>query len=146
MTERRDWLIVALSESPRGELSPVQIQKAMFLFKEGAQNYFAEEQFYDFSPYHFGPFDPDIYYDLEALEKRGLVQIERSETGKRRAYVLTAQGKDYSAQIKSETRRASAYLGNITRWVAKKSFPELLRYIYRRWPQYRVNSIFVDHL
>ena len=145
MTNRRDWLVVALSESPRGELSPVQIQKAMFLFKEGAQHHFGAEQFYQFSPYHFGPFDPDIYYDLEALEKRGLVQIERSETGKRRAYVVTAQGQAAAAQTKAEARRAAGYLGNVTRWVAGKSFPELLRYIYRRWPQYRVNSIFVDH-
>ena len=144
MSERKDWLIVALSESPTGQLSPVQIQKAMFLFKEGAGSHFDQEQFYNFSAYHFGPFSPDIYYDLEALERRGLVQIERSDTGKRQAYTITAQGKAAAEQIKAEQHRASSYLGNLTRWVQRKSFPALLRYIYRRWPQYRANSIFVD--
>jgi DNA-binding PadR family transcriptional regulator len=145
MTERRDWLIVALSESPTGQLSPVQIQKAMFLFKEGAQSHFEGKQFYDFTAYHFGPFSPDIYYDLEALEQRGLVQIERSDTGKRRAYVITPQGKAAAEQIRAEQHRASGYLGNVARWVQRKSFTALLRYIYRRWPQYRENSIFVDN-
>ena len=123
MSERKDWLIVALSESPTGQLSPVQIQKAMFLFKEGAGSHFDQEQFYNFSAYHFGPFSPDIYYDLEALERRGLVQIERSDTGKRQAYTITAQGKAAAEQIKAEQHRASSYLGNLTRWVQRKSFP-----------------------
>jgi uncharacterized protein len=75
MTTRKDWLLVALSESADGYLSPVQIQKALFLFRKGAEGRFDSSQFYDFAPYHYGPFSPDIYYDLEELEKRGLVQI-----------------------------------------------------------------------
>jgi hypothetical protein len=145
MTQKRDWLMVALSESPTSELSPVQIQKAMFLFKEGAQQHFAADQFYSFVPYHFGPFSPEIYYDLEALELQGLVQIDRSDNGKRRGYIITPQGRGTAEQIKAENRRASGYVGNVTRWVKGKSFTALLRYIYRRWPQYRENSIFVDH-
>jgi hypothetical protein len=145
MTEKKDWLLAALSESPTGHLSPVQIQKAMFLFREGAQSHFGQDQFYNFVPYQFGPFSQDIYYDLEALERRALVQIERDEVGKRRAYVITPQGREFASQMRREDRRAYGYLGNLTRWVTRKSFTELLRYIYRRWPEYQVNSIFVDH-
>lgn len=145
MTEKRDWLLAALSESPNGRLSPVQIQKSMFLFKEGAQSHFDQNQFYKFAPYQFGPFSPDIYYDLEALERRGLVRIERDDGGKRRAYVITQQGQEFASKMRGEHRRAYGYLGNLTRWVTRKSFTELLRYIYRRWPEYQANSIFVDH-
>jgi uncharacterized protein len=144
MPERRDWLLVALSEAVNGQLSPVQVQKVMFLFKNGAQGHFPRDQFYEFVPYHFGPFSPDIYYDLEALEQHGLVQIVRSETGKRRAYLITPEGRSVTEEIKNQERRGYGYMGNITRWVLRKSFPELLRYIYRRWPEYRRNSVFVD--
>ena len=36
MLTRQDWLLLALSKSPGGALSPVQIQKALFLFNQEA--------------------------------------------------------------------------------------------------------------
>lgn len=144
MTERIDWLLVGLAESPHGRLSPVQVQKLMFLFHEGARRQLDEDQFYNFSPYHYGPFSADIYYDLEALERRGLVEIVRSATGKREGYLITPDGRAASEGIAGENRRIHAYVGSLARWISKKSFPELLRYIYRRWPEFRRNSIFVD--
>jgi DNA-binding PadR family transcriptional regulator len=144
MTTRKDWLLVALSESTNGYLSPVQIQKALFLFRKGAEGHFDRSQFYDFSPYHYGPFSPDIYYDLEELEKRGLVQIGVSDSGKRKMYFITPEGRAAADRIQEENRRAYAYMGNVSRWVCRKEFTALLRYIYRRWPEFRRNSIFVD--
>ena len=32
MLTRQDWLLLTLSRSPDGAMSPVQIQKALFLF------------------------------------------------------------------------------------------------------------------
>jgi uncharacterized protein len=144
MLERRDWLLVALAEAANGQLSPVQIQKAMFLFREGARQQLPQDQFYEFVPYHYGPFSADIYYDLEALERRDLVEILRSETGRRRSYIITPDGRARAEAIRAEARRPYAYIGNLTRWIARKPFPDLLRYIYRRWPEFRRNSIFVD--
>jgi hypothetical protein len=56
MTERKDWLLVALAEAHNTQLSPVQVQKVMFLFKMGAKAHFPADQCYEFIPYHFGPF------------------------------------------------------------------------------------------
>src|SRR5437773_8648050 len=64
---RRDWLLVALTEAGDRGLSPVQIQKTMFLFKNGTDRVLDEDQFYDFRPYNYGPFDSQIYRDLEDL-------------------------------------------------------------------------------
>jgi uncharacterized protein YwgA len=144
MTRRIDWLLAALAEAGNGQLSPVQVQKAMFLFKDGAYAHLPPDQFYDFVPYHYGPFSADIYYDLETLERRGLVQIVRSETGKRRGYLITPDGRTAASRTRDEDKRRYGYLGNLTRWIIRKSFPDLLRYIYRRWPEYRINSVFVD--
>jgi uncharacterized protein YwgA len=144
MLQRKDWVLAALAEATNGQLSPVQVQKVMFLFKEGARKHLSPDQFYEFVPYHYGPFSPDIYYDLETLERRGWVQILRSELGKRNSYLITPDGRAEADRIRAEQRRAYAYMGSLSRWVMSKSFPALLRYIYRRWPEFRRNSIFVD--
>ena len=50
--------------------SPVQLQKAVFLvIKAGLAGLPAEA--YDFQPYHYGPFDINIYHDAEALHEEG---------------------------------------------------------------------------
>jgi hypothetical protein len=107
----------------------------MFLFKEGAQQHFSDEQFYNFSPYQFGPFSQDIYYDLEALERRGLVEIERDAVGKRRSYAITPQGESAALKLRDEHRRAYGYLANLTRWVIRK-FSGVASAKGRTWVKY----------
>jgi hypothetical protein len=89
MSNRQDWLLVALTEAQNGHLSPVQVQKTLFLFSKGARSSLPPDQFYTFVPYHYGPFSADIYHDLETLERRGLVDILRSGSGKRLSYAIT---------------------------------------------------------
>ena len=67
MLTRQDWLLLALSKSPCGAMSPVQIQKAMFLFGREAGDAVGTD-FYSFQPYDYGPFDAAIYADLAAQE------------------------------------------------------------------------------
>ena len=48
MPEKTDWLLVALATSGQGMLSPVQVQKTMFIFKQGAETALPAENFYNF--------------------------------------------------------------------------------------------------
>jgi hypothetical protein len=56
-------------------MTPVQIQKAMFLIGMEAKQ-FVEPGFYKFVPYNYGPFDANVYHDLDELVAKGLVAVD----------------------------------------------------------------------
>jgi hypothetical protein len=66
MASRDEFLLLALASASDGRLTPVQIQKAMFLLKQEAGQ-FVGPDFYEFVPYNYGPFNSSIYDDLNAL-------------------------------------------------------------------------------
>lgn len=140
---KTDWLLVALSTAGDSGLSPVQVQKSMFLFWKGAEHACARDEFYHFVPYNYGPFDVAIYSDLEALEDDGLVRIFNRHATADRLYTITDAGRAAAAKIKRTDRRTVEFVESVVRWVQKKTFPELLRTIYRKWPEYKTNSVFV---
>lgn len=140
---RRDWLLLALDAAGDRGLSPVQVQKSMFLFWKGAETILSEGEFYDFVPYNFGPFDLAIYNDIEAMERDGLVRILNRNATAERLYTIRSVGSMESKQVKHSDPITADYIGKVVRWVQAKPFPDLLRYIYRKWPEYRENSIFV---
>ena len=77
MLTRQDWLLLTLSRSPGGAMSPVQIQKALFLFGQEVGGAVGT-QYYSFVPYDYGPFDSAIYVDLRRMMNKGHVGEEWS--------------------------------------------------------------------
>src|SRR5436190_18669612 len=80
--EPKDWTLLVISAADSRGLSPVQLQKSLFLLErrlsEEAPAEKLGESFYEFVPYNYGPFDVKVYQDAEALEERGLVTIQSS--------------------------------------------------------------------
>lgn len=142
---RCDWLLLALAEAgPRGH-SPIQIQKTMFVFWKGTERVLPGDAFYDFVPHNYGPFDAAIYRDLDLLALAGLVEIDRTASRGGRIYRATPAGMEHAAQYRREQPEVVVrYLAEAVSWVQRKSFVDLVRSIYRNWPEYRQNSIFVD--
>jgi hypothetical protein len=74
-----------------------------------------------------------------------LVDIIRSDLGKRQAYAITLEGRCVADVIKQQQHRVSAYMGHLARWVRGKRFPDLLRYIYPTlacyWSAYNVEMV-----
>jgi hypothetical protein len=56
-TSRQDWLLLALALRGGLPVTPVQIQKAMFLMSAEAKQYLGRG-FYAFIPHNYGPFEP----------------------------------------------------------------------------------------
>jgi uncharacterized protein len=139
-----EWLLLALAESAARSLSPVQVQKTMFVFAREAERKLGKENFYDFVPYNYGPFDAAIYRDLADLERRGQVQIFNPTAGAARRYAITPVGILSASQIREQDETHASFLGEVVRWVEGKSFPDLIRAIYSSWPEYRQNSVFVE--
>ena len=142
MLTRQDWLLLALSKSPGGAMSPVQIQKAMFLFGQGAGDSIGTD-FYSFQPYDYGPFDAAIYTDLRRMRSLGHVRGEWNPDRSWKTWTITGPGRKAARGLENDADvRLAEYLGRIVAWVRGRSFSELLRGVYAAYPEFAVNSVF----
>ena len=89
---RQDWLLLVLAAGKGKALSPIQLQKTLFLLKQTLPVNLTDEHFYRFFPYDYGPFASRIYQDAESLEKDGLVTIVPSSSGRWREYSIAPSG------------------------------------------------------
>ena len=141
MTRRQDWLLLALAHRKGLPMTPVQIQKTMFLMSAEAKQHVGGG-FYKFIPYNYGPFDSDVYSDLDLLELHGLVASAATSRGWK-TYAVTPAGLTASGSIEpAADARAVGYLKQVVDWVCSLSFPALLRAIYAKYPKYKANSVF----
>jgi hypothetical protein len=138
---KKDWTLLALAAADGRPLSPVQLQKALFIFGQRMPKAVAHD-FYDFRPYNYGPFDAKIYSDAEELARGGAVGIV--ETGKSWSqYAATPDGIARAKELLALVPRdAGTYLRSLVAWVASLSFQDLLRAVYEKYPEYAVNSVF----
>lgn len=142
MTKRQDWLLLALDHRQGKSITPVQIQKAMFVMAMEAKKEVGK-RFYKFEPYNYGPFDVTIYRDLEDLAGEGLVSVETSPH-RWSIYSITPAGIQKTSEIKKSTDADTVdYLREVVDWVCGRSFSSLVRAIYHHYPQYKVNSVFI---
>ena len=142
MLTRQDWLLTALSKSPGGAMSPVQVQKALFLFGQEAGGSIGAE-FYSFEPYDYGPFDAAICADLRRMTIDGHVRGVWSPGRSWKSYTITRSGRNAVLALERDADpRLTEFLGRIVQWVSGRSFSDLLRSIYAAYPEFAVNSVF----
>lgn len=139
--DRRDWLLLFLS-LPGGpfETDQIRVMKGMFLYsQEGPKDV---RRLYDFQPYDYGPFDAQIYHDLEWLEFQGLIRTVSAEDTNRRLYRLTEKGEIRVAElIASAAAPAVSTLRQIKQKVTSLGFVDLLKDVYGRYPKYAAKSV-----
>ena len=138
---REDLLLAALHASPQKAMSPVQIQKTMFLVSQVKGQLPAK--FYKFEKYNYGPFCQQLYNDLGVFASQDALTIDRPAGSRVRTYRLTAQGAAQAETISGAINPALRdYIGQVARWVTSMPFQDLVRAIYQRYPEYKENSIF----
>ncbi len=141
--ERKDWTLLVISEAGSVGLSPVQLQKCLFLLGKNLSDEVGAD-FYSFVPYNYGPFDPAIYSDAQELIDKDLVTLARVSGKKWAYYVVTSSGvmtaQNAASQLSPSVRE---YIKSVVSWVHQLSFVELITAIYRAYPEYQVNSVFI---
>jgi len=141
---RDEVALVVLSLAEGRPFTPVQIQKALFLASDKVSEAFDHDSRYNFQPYDYGPFDWQVYADVEALEREGLAEI-RQQGSQWRIYSATrsgvAEGQRLARQL---TRTQRQVLERIVNLVRSLSFNDLVSAIYRAYPQMRARSVFRD--
>ena len=142
MLTRRDWLLLALSKAPGGVVSPVQIQKALFLFGQEVGGMIGTN-FYSFVPYDYGPFDAAVYDDLRRMSTAGQVREDWDAGRIWKSYTITMAGRQVALALEKDAdARLTEFLERIVVWVKGRSFSELLRSVYAAYPEFAVNSVF----
>ena len=134
--QRDQVLLVVLSLADGSPLTPVQVQKSLFLADDKASDAFQGASRYNFQPYDYGPFDRQVYIDAQTLSHRGLVEIGTDARGGWNTYAATDDGvragKELVALLTDEQR---SMLSSIVKLVRSLSFTELVSAIYRRHPE-----------
>ena len=137
---RQDWLLLAIAQAGGKGLSPIQIQKTMFLLRMEAADYVGQ-RFYTFKPYNYGPFSSVIYKDVDLLVFSGVLREQQSNNYN--IYVATTAGRDRAKTlIQQLDEKPKHYLVKLVRWVTSIGFAQLLRSVYAKYPKYAVNSLF----
>jgi uncharacterized protein YwgA len=133
---RRDFVLAALAPANGGTYSPVQVQKLFFLIDREAAK-LTGGPYFDFRPYHYGPFDKAVYKELEALRDEGLVDIGS------RSYALTSTGQAQGMKfLDSLPKNGREYIIQVAAFVRRLSFSALVSAIYKEYPEMRANSVF----
>ena len=140
--EDKDFLLLVVAAGKNRPLTPVQLQKSLFLLSESKLPE-APNSIYSFEPYHYGPFDSDIYADADSLRDDGKVVRLPSARGAWTETAITADGSSKAASLEKGLSKASAnYIRELVQWVQSQSFSGLLRAIYSKYPEYREHSVF----
>ena len=141
---RQDWLLLVLASTEKA-LTPVQLQKSLFLLEKTLPDELIGDSYYEFIPYDYGPFDSSIYQDAEELADQLFTTIVPSMTGRWQEYGIRPNGlrrvEEVQTQLPEDVR---AYVKNLVHWIQSKSFSQLVRFIYEQYPDYKVNSVFQD--
>jgi uncharacterized protein len=136
---RRELILAALAPAQGASHTPVQVQKLFFLIDKNIAPQVKGPHF-NFQPYHYGPFDSDVYEELSRLAATGHVDIDQ---GKWKTYRLTVAGQlEADKHLAKLDAKAAEYIRNISDFVRSLSFTKLVASIYKKYPEMRANSVF----
>ena len=95
-------------------------------------------------PYDYGPFDVDVYNELENLQEDGLAEVTRKPAfGSSHFSIDRSRARGRSQLALSELSDSTQdYIGRVVEWVRSLTFPQLVSAIYREYPDMKVNSVF----
>ncbi len=140
--QNKDWMLLVVAAAKGEPLSPVQLQKSLFLLSRNlTPEQLNRDSLYDFQPYDYGPFDRAVYTDAERLEAAGLLTINPG--GRNRTYSVTPHGLEAANNLREDLDAAAAkYVEDVVNWVLPLAFGDLVRAIYKSYPEMREKSVF----
>ena len=131
-------LLAIIAAAEGKELSRVHLQKVAFLVSEEFKGRLPAD-FYAFDKYDYGPFCIDIYNDTAMLDYWGRIRTKRGAEGSEEWYAISEDVSFDGLQLDEDIKR---YIKDTVAWVADMSFSQLVRAVYRLYPEYLERSKF----
>jgi hypothetical protein len=139
--DRKDFVLMVVAAGEDTPLTPVQLQKSLFLIEKNLPS--VPDHFYEFEPYHYGPFDADVYSDADTLEGEGLLLSMRSSKGTWTDRMITPSGLRRAEEVEEGLpENVRKYIHDVVKWAQSLTFTDLVRSIYTQYPNYKQNSVF----
>lgn len=139
---RNDFVLAVFANSNNAIYSPVQIQKLFFLIEKKIPE-LSENNYFNFTPYNYGPFDPNIYDVISELISSEDLEMISDINSRIMKYNTTNKGQIRGEQIlQSLGENATGKIKILSDFVRKLSFSELVSAIYKEYPDMKKNSIF----
>lgn len=111
-------------------VSSIQLMQALFLYAQRAK----PKNFYEFSPYLYGPYSDMVYLDLFVLDENWLITLVATDDEDDLLFI-TPKGEKY----KIKDRKVNQLLKEIIDFVLSKPLIELLIWINSRFPEFSRN-------
>lgn len=113
-----------------------RLVKELFILEKA----YGVETGYDFIPYYFGPFAPEIYRDLASLRALELIKIEPGVSGD--DISLTPRGVNLANEVSTELPKSIPdRIAKCKEKYNSISLNELIDYVYKHWPKYTDRSL-----
>lgn len=134
-------LLAILAEKAKRTLAAANALRVTALMKyafllqmEGA----SKQRFYEFVPYHYGPFAKSLYADLEALAAAGVVSLHTQEDDKSAISIVNAEkAEEALEELPDEVREdVTAILDGYGHF----DHTRLLKTVYEKYPSYAKNT------
>jgi uncharacterized protein YwgA len=139
---RNDFVLAVFASSNNASYSPVQIQKLFFLIEKKIPE-LSENNYFNFTPYNYGPFDPVIYDVISELISSGNLKTINDADSRIIKYNTTNKGQIRGEQIlQSLGVNAAGKIKILSDFVRRLSFSELVSAIYKEYPDMKKYSIF----
>lgn len=139
---RNDFVLAVLASSNDAIYSPVQIQKLFFLIEKKIPE-LSEYIYFNFAPYNYGPFDPEIYDAILELISSGDLEVINDVNSRIMKYNTTDKGQTRGEQIlQSLGENTTDKIKILSEFVRRLSFSELVSAIYKEYPEMKKYSIF----
>ena len=134
-TNRQRILIAIIAAAGEAGLDRAQLQKSAFLIGEEFEDKL--KNYYQFTPYMYGPFAQEIYSDVERLSDGPFLETFLRDG--RHWYRVAGENEMWQSSLPHELESA---IKRIVGWISgMSSFYELVRAIYYLYPEQRENSV-----
>ncbi|MGD0088533.1 MAG: DUF488 domain-containing protein [Planctomycetota bacterium] len=127
----RQRVILEMLAVAGGRVSHLALTKWCFLLRNETPSH-GGASFYDFLPYHYGPFSFALYREADVLAREGLL-VEAGDNN----WDATEAGRTLSRGLPTMVRRDAHSI--IARF-RHQPVDELRNYVYDRYPWYTINS------
>jgi hypothetical protein len=137
---REDLLVaVAAGADGRFRLDPIRLMKAAFIVSQRGPG--SVRGLFSFEPYAYGPFDVAVYEARDVLVAKGLLTADKE--GRYEKYSLSEEGLRQAEELRDAMGPDTfEWLNRVGAYVTSRSFSQLLREVYREFPEYARNSVF----
>ena len=127
------------SQHETQRLDRIRMQKGVFLLVMRGSA--AWRSLYSFRPYHWGPYCSDLVADLRNLIDDGRLVDDSNAVSSYGTYRTTLLGEE-TIELYDFAERELEYIGRVRSYVISQSFNDLLRGVYKAYPDYATNSVF----